>query len=132
MRGYLQRKLNKIDQDIADPKPQISHRSRDKIAAGRNLAENKGKLQKENSFARELKEMPNISNELTKETETRLGPFIFESTDPPDAELIERGPYELDNGAIYQGQWTKDGHREGKGTQLWKDGSKYVGFWKID
>jgi len=36
-------------------------------------------MQKDNSFARELKEMPDLSNELTKATETRLGPFIFES-----------------------------------------------------
>ena len=38
----------------------------------------------------------------------------------------------MDNGAIYHGQWTKNGLREGQGTQIWKDGSKYVGYWKID
>ena len=45
---------------------------------------------------------------------------------------MDRGPYELDNGAIYHGQWTEDGLREGKGTQIWIDGSKYVGYWKND
>ena len=63
--------------------------------------------------------MPDISNELTKATETRLGAFIFEFSNFPEqqnGELIDRGPFELDNGAIYQGQWNKDGKREGKGT----------------
>jgi hypothetical protein len=78
--------------------------------------------------------MPDLSNELTKATETRLGAFMFEVVEAPqlDGEVVEKGPYELDNGAIYHGQWNKDGLREGKGTQIWKDGSKYVGFWKND
>ena len=33
---------------------------------------------------------------------------------------------ELDNGITYEGEW-KDGMREGIGTQIWADGSKYVG-----
>ena len=32
-----------------------------------------------------------------------------------DIETISRGPYELNNGAIYFGEWTKDGHRYGNG-----------------
>ena len=45
---------------------------------------------------------------------------------------MSKGPCELDNGAVYQGQWTKLGKREGRGTQIWTDGSKYVGNWKDD
>ena len=78
--------------------------------------------------------MPDHSNPATRETEERLGPFIFdqEQNSPRDAELVTRGPYELDNGSIYHGQWTKEGLREGKGIQIWKDGSKYEGYWKND
>ena len=77
--------------------------------------------------------MPDFSNEQTRATEFKLGPFVFDQIESPRAvEVINRGPYELDNGAIYHGQWTKDGHRDGKGTQIWKDGSKYVGYWKND
>jgi len=70
-----------------------------------------------NSYARELREMPDHSNEATRSTEARLGVFIYDRVQSPRSEpIIERGPYEMDNGAIYHGQWTKDGHREGKGT----------------
>ena len=90
------------------------------------MNENKGKVVMK--YARELKEMPDLSNTLTKATEKRLGPFAFDKADSPRAQqVIDKGPFELDNGAIYHGQWTKDGHREGKGTQIWKDGSKYCG-----
>ena len=65
-RGYLQRKVNKIANDFVDPKPQLSHRSRGKAAGGKSM-ENKGKLVlKGNSYARELKEMPDHSNEATR------------------------------------------------------------------
>ena len=77
--------------------------------------------------------MPDHSNGATRETEQRLGPFVFDQEPPEnDKDLVTRGPYELDNGAIYSGQWTKEGQREGKGIQIWKDGSKYEGYWKND
>lgn len=70
------------------------------------------------SYARELKQMPDHSNELTRQTEARLGGFVYDNEHPypNNALLISRGPFEMDNGAIYHGQWTKDGLREGKGT----------------
>ena len=61
--------------------------------------------------------MLDYSNEATRATELKLGPFVFDKIDSPRVnEIVDRGPYELDNGAIYHGQWTKDGHRESKGT----------------
>ena len=39
---------------------------------------------------------------------------------------------EFHNGAIYKGQWSRDGQREGKGLQIWRDGNKYEGYWKAD
>jgi hypothetical protein len=67
--------------------------------------ENRGKpLLNGNSYARELKEMPDHSNEATRQTEARLGPFIFDRAveeSNRSKEVIDRGPYEMDNGAIY-------------------------------
>jgi len=60
--------------------------------------------------------MPDYSNPATKATEARLGKFEYDlPTSPSQKSLIERGPYELDNGAIYVGEWTKDGLRHGRG-----------------
>ena len=42
------------------------------------MADMKGKPHKDNSLARQLPEMPDLSNELTKATETRLGAFMFD------------------------------------------------------
>lgn len=83
--------------------------------------------------AKQLNEMPDYSNQATKETEKNLGQFVYDSPETPSGKgLIQRGPYELDNGAIYVGEWTKEGLRHGKGLQIWKDGSKYEGYWKND
>ena len=69
--------------------------------------------------ARELREMPDYSNDNTKMTEERLGMFNFDLHEMPhySDQLEEKGPMELDNGAVYKGQWNKvTGKREGKGT----------------
>ena len=80
--------------------------------------------------------MPDHSNFATKSTEARLSPFKFDDEKygkfRSQNEVTSKPPYELDNGAVYHGEWTKDGLREGKGIQLWKDGSKYIGYWKND
>jgi hypothetical protein len=48
--------------------------------------------------------MPDHSNAATRETEERLGPFVFDKVDSPRLkDVVSRGPYELDNGAIYHG-----------------------------
>jgi len=44
---------------------------------------------------------------------------------------INKGPFTLRNGATYTGQWL-DGQRDGIGTQLWPDGSRYEGQWRND
>lgn len=68
------------------------------------------------SYARQLDEMPDYSNPATKATEAKLGKFDYDQPSSPSSKnLIERGPYELDNGAIYVGEWTKDGLRHGRG-----------------
>ena len=48
--------------------------------------------------------MPDHSNEETRKAEQRLGPFIFDAVESDrDIEVLQRPPYELDNGAIYHG-----------------------------
>lgn len=39
---------------------------------------------------------------------------------------------EIDNGAIYSGFWSDEGLRQGKGKQLWPDGSFFEGLWLND
>ena len=41
---------------------------------------------------------------------------------------VVKGPITLKNGATYTGQWLS-GLRDGYGTQLWPDGSRYEGQW---
>jgi len=54
--------------------------------------------------------VPDYGNEQTKATELKLGGYKYDPKyDPKDVELITRGPFELDNGAIFEGQWSKDG-----------------------
>ena len=60
-----------------------------------------------------------------------MGPYVFEDAINED-ELVSKGPLQLDNGCVYKGQWNRNGKREGKGTQVWRDGSKYTGQWKDD
>ena len=72
-------------------------------------------------------------NEATKATEERCGPFKFDYDEAyNNSVLVEKGPIELENRAVYVGQWNSEGQREGRGTQVWSDGSKYVGYWKND
>lgn len=61
-------------------------------------------------YAKQLVEMPDYSNDATRLVEANLPPFRFDDREDDkfaDQDLILRGPYELDNGAIYKGQWTK-------------------------
>lgn len=67
------------------------------------------------SYARELKEMPDHSNSNTRHTENRMGLFEYQKGVEEITNLQDKGPHEMDNGAIYYGQWTKDGRRAGKG-----------------
>lgn len=76
--------------------------------------------------------IPDYSNPETRAAEIKYGPFKYDPTQNIDQELLDKGPFELDNQAIYSGQWSKNGQRCGKGSQIWPDGSKYDGYWKND
>lgn len=45
--------------------------------------------------------MPELSNQAVLAIEDKLGPYGGDFVDQPD--LLQRGPHELDNGAIYIG-----------------------------
>ena len=47
--------------------------------------------------------MPDHSNEATRSTEARLGDFVFDREGEDEDGVVTRGPFEMDNGAIYQG-----------------------------
>ncbi|OMJ76287.1 hypothetical protein SteCoe_24383 [Stentor coeruleus] len=76
--------------------------------------------------------VPDYNTAATKAVEARLGKFIcFEAFNDNDVRL-RRGPVEIENGAIYTGEWNNDNQRHGFGVQVWNDGSKYDGMWKYD
>lgn len=54
------------------------------------------------------------------------GQFAQEGEQMDDNGRITRGPVTLKNGAVYTGQWL-NGVRDGFGSQMWPDGSKYEG-----
>lgn len=62
------------------------------------------------------------------------GPFNYEEGDYMDmlndgAPREKRSLITIDNEAKYQGEWVED-IRDGRGYQIWPDGSLYEGFWK--
>ena len=73
--------------------------------------------------------MPDYSNQETREILSKLGPFEYEENDEY-SDLKWKEPIQI-HFAIYYGQW-KNGERNGRGLQLWKDGSQYEGYWKND
>ena len=124
------------DNEGGEVHAKLSSRSGEVIFKGGGMPDRRSQESHRNGlvYAKALQELPDYSSYATRETEKMLGPFVYDLDDKIlfDLEIITRGPYELDNGAIYQGQWTKDGLRHGRGLQIWKDGSKYEGYWSND
>jgi len=56
-------------------------------------------------YAKALEDMPDYSTFITREIEKKLGPFVYdpESLKIKEIEIISKGPFELDNAAIYKG-----------------------------
>jgi len=93
----------------------------------------------ENDFAAEQAELreiqgeiPDYSNPATQVAAQKHGTFSFTAEPDDGVKVMPRGAVELDNGAIYTGQWNEQSQRHGKGTQVWTDGSKYEGNWRND
>lgn len=83
----------------------MSHRSGGSRFRGGGMPERRGNESYRNGlvYAQQLAELPDYSNPATRETEKSLGPFEYdvEINKMYDQDIITRGPYELDNGAIY-------------------------------
>jgi len=80
------------------------------------------------SVAKLIDKMPDITNPNTKLQLQKFGEYKYTSEVAEYKLLPYLGPYELENNAVYYGQW-KDGLKHGKGKQIWNDGSAYEGYW---
>ena len=76
--------------------------------------------------------VPDYSTYATKNVEHLLGNFVYSETFNDSCTTILLGPVEMENGAIYAGEWNDCKERHGKGCQMWTDGSKYQGYWQHD
>ena len=116
LRGYLERRRTK--DILVERKPAT-------------MAEN---AYQTNGAVRELDqtEVPDYSNPATKTASMKYGSFNYNDIPSDGVKVFKRGPVELDNGAIYIGEWNESNQRHGRGEQIWTDGSKYEGSWKCD
>lgn len=86
-----------------------------------------------------FEEVVPYKNPNVEEILSQLGNFDYGKEQKTDASLEYR-PLQLlgmpvsnriENGAQYEGQYLKSTNiREGRGKQIWADGSIYEGFWK--
>ena len=119
LRGYLDRRAVKGVVITKQPQSRTAAENVYSAAPSAELREIRG-------------EVPDYSNPATKVAVQKYGNFAFTEAGNEDARLIKRGPVELDNGAIYTGEWSENNQRHGSGTQVWTDGSKYEGYWRFD
>ena len=74
----------------------------------------------------------NIYTQLEEEqiTESDIN-YLFNNYIPlKDGEEVQIKPLtQIENGALYYGEWDSKGNKHGRGIQLWPDGSKYSGYW---
>ena len=62
-----------------------------------------------------------------------LPPFDYEPSPAPDnISRVKREMIVLENGAEYEGEWDLEGRKDGRGVQIWVDGSLYEGYWHAD
>ena len=73
--------------------------------------------------------MPDLSNQETRNTKQKLGFFQDNLDNSIFGSVSKKGPIEVEDGAIYQGQWNAQGMRHGHGIQVWPDGMEYEGYW---
>ena len=71
-------------------------------------------------------------NEKVQQIRNELGEFDYDEETNHGEETVEyRAMIELENHAKYDGEWIKGQDiRQGKGRQIWPDGSMYEGWWK--
>ena len=57
--------------------------------------------------------------------------YLFNNYPPlkESEEIIVKPITQIENGALYYGEWDSKGNKYGRGIHLWPDGSKYYGYW---
>jgi hypothetical protein len=126
LRGYLDRKKCKAVH-LADASKQL-------IFDASGLAESSQVRELIRSELKEIPEhlVPDYSTSATIAAISRLGRFVLPEVMHDNSVRLRRGPVEMENGAIYTGEWNNDNQRHGVGVQVWNDGSRYEGIWKHD
>ena len=72
-------------------------------------------------------------NQKVNEVEAKLGSFDYSKYHfLPVAPLIKKPCMKSEYEVVYRGEWNFLNKREGRGIQIWQDGSKYEGYWKDD
>ena len=75
--------------------------------------------------------LPQCTEPQLIEIMREIGPFTWQNCEEEDTSvpLQKRPPVLFPSGAVFEGQWYKE-KRHGRGTQVWKDNSRYDGQWK--
>ena len=71
------------------------------------------------------------SSPTLKLIQAKLGQFIYGEYSCTET-ITKKGPVEMENKAIYVGEWNSNNLRHGIGNQIWNDGSMYEGYWAND
>jgi hypothetical protein len=94
-------KCNDASNEIA---AKLSHRSSELIFKGGGMPYGCNEGHSNGlEFAKALTNLPDYSSFASREAEKQLGPFVYDLDDAKifDHEITTRGPYELDDGAVY-------------------------------
>jgi len=79
---------------------------------------------------------PGYDNISVQKMREQLGDFVFDDGEfeaQIQGKVENRDVIMLENQARYEGQWLKGQEvRQGKGTQVWPDGSVYEGYWRAN
>ncbi|CAG9319523.1 unnamed protein product [Blepharisma stoltei] len=142
LRGYLDRRTIRKVYNFKNSQQSNDNRSTDLLKdsnsfSSPNLAKHSINNSSEPIIRLTIKEIaesqvPDYSTNATRLILSRLGPFKITEEFPDNEPRTKRGPVELENQAIYIGEWNKDNQRHGFGIQIWSDGSRYEGYWKND
>jgi len=76
---------------------------------------------------------PEEARAIVMQIRQSLEPFNYEPSPQPDGVIREHRPNTtMETGAEYEGQWNQEGKKDGRGIQIWVDGSLYEGYWNND
>ena len=71
--------------------------------------------------------------EAVMQTIERIGAFNWEPAPPNDGIIVEfKNKVPVGLGATYTGEWSLEGLRHGRGTQIMNNGALYEGYWIHD